>query len=367
MMRNLFTALLLTIIFFSCQTTKDKFSIKGTIAGVETGKVYLQKVVDGRPQSIDTTDVVNGEFTFTGKMELPDLRVLRLNEQDYIAQLFLDNSKVTIAAKKDSIQAAKITGSPSQDLFQTYMTEVETMNKQMSGLQERYQQAMASNNVDEVKKIQIDYQALMDNMKVFTKNFVKEHNTSVVAAYITLAQLASQIESAELDTIIAGFPQEIGQSEYVVKLKEIADGMRKTAIGTVAPDFTMNDPQGKSIQLSSLRGKVVMIDFWASWCTPCRQENPNVVKVYQQYHDKGFEILGVSLDRTKEDWEKAIKDDQLNWLHVSDLQYWQNNAARLYMVNSIPQTYLLDKEGKIIAKGLRSQELAAKLSELFPN
>jgi peroxiredoxin len=141
---------------------------------------------------------------------------------------------------------------------------------------------------------------------------------------------------------------------------------KKTAVGVVAPDFTMNDPDGKPIQLSSLRGKVVMIDFWASWCAPCRQENPNVVKLYNQYHDKGFEILGVSLDRGKDEWIQAIKDDQLTWLHVSDLQFWQNAVARQYGVNSIPQTYLLDKEGKIIAKGLRSEQLAAKLGELFP-
>lgn len=366
-MKNLLTVLFLTIIFLSCQTTKDEFSIKGTIAGVETGKVYLQKVVDGRPQSIDTAEVLDGKFSFTGKMETPDIRVLRLNEQDYIAQLFLDNSKVSIAAKKDSMQAAKITGSPSHDLFQTYLNELESMNKELADLQNRYQKAMASQNADEINKVQIDYQAIMDNMKVYTKNFVKEHNSSAVAAYITLVQLSNQIESAELDTIVNGFPQEISQSEYVVKLKKIADGIRSTAIGKVAPDFTMNDPQGKPIQLSSLRGKVVMIDFWASWCGPCRQENPNVVKLYQQYHDKGFEILGVSLDRTKEEWEKAIKDDQLSWLHVSDLQYWQNNAAQLYAVSAIPQTYLLDKDGKIIAKGLRSEQLATKLNELFPN
>jgi peroxiredoxin len=366
-MRNFLRVLILSVILIACKTTKDEFSIKGTIAGVDTGKVYLQKIVDGRPQSIDTADVVKGEFTFTGKMELPDFRVLRLNEQDYFAKFFLENAQVKINAKKDSLNATKITGSPSQDLFESYVKEVESMNKQTAALQQRYQEAMVNKNEEEVKKVQIDYQALMDTMKVYTKNFVKEHKTSVVAAYITLVQLSNQIESTELDSIVAGFPQEIGQSEYVVQLKEIADGMRKTAIGATAPDFTMNDPQGKPIQLSSLRGKIVMIDFWASWCGPCRQENPNVVKVYQQYHDKGFEILGVSLDRTKEDWEKAIKDDQLNWLHVSDLQYWQNNAARLYAVNAIPQTYLLDKDGKIIAKGLRSQELAAKLAELFPN
>jgi peroxiredoxin len=225
---------------------------------------------------------------------------------------------------------------------------------------------MSSGNEDEAKKAEIDYKAMIEDMNVFTKNFVKEHNTSVVSAYITLIQLANQIDGAELDSIASKFPVEISKSEYVIKVKEIAEGMKKTAIGAVAPDFTMNDPAGKPVQLSSLRGKVVMIDFWASWCKPCRQENPNVVKLYQKYNAKGFEIIGVSLDRGKEEWVQAIKDDQLSWIHVSDLQFWQNAAAQLYSVNSIPQSYLLDKEGKIIAKGLRGDQLAAKLNELFP-
>lgn len=365
-MRNLIAILVLALTVFACQKAKDEFSIKGTIAGVETGKVYLEKIVDGRPQSIDTADVVDGKFAFSGKMETPDIRILRLNEQDYFGQLFLDNSKVKVVANKDSLRLTKITGSPTQDLFKVYLTELERMNKEVAKLQEKYQTAMSQGNTDEANKAEIDYTAMMDNMKVFTKNFVKENNSSVVSAYLTLVQLASQIEGPELDSIIAKFPAEISKSEYVIKVKELAEGMKKTAIGAVAPDFTMNDPAGNPVQLSSLRGKVVMIDFWASWCKPCRLENPSVVKLYQKYNADGFEIIGVSLDRTKKEWVEAIKEDQLSWLHVSDLQFWQNTAARLYSVNAIPQTYLLDKDGKIIAKGLRSEGLAAKLSELFP-
>ena len=365
-MRNLLSILVLSLTVLACQTAKDEFSIKGSITGVETGKVYLQKIVDGRPQSIDTADVVEGKFTFKGKMDLPDIRILRLNEQDYFAQIFLDNSSIMVVANKDSLRSTKITGSATHDIFQVYLTELESLNKQVTALQQKYQSAMTSENADEAKKAEIDYTSMLENMKFFTKNFVKEHNTSVVSAYLTLVQLAPQIEEAELDSIIAKFPAEISNSEYVIKLKEKSEEVKKTAIGVVAPDFTMNDPAGKPIQLSSLRGKVVLIDFWASWCGPCRQENPNVVKLYQKFNSKGFEIIGVSLDRTNEEWVKAIKDDQLSWVHVSDLQFWQNAAARLYSVNSIPQTYLLDKEGKIIAKGLRSDQLAAKLGELFP-
>ena len=365
-MRNFIAITVFALAVFSCQKAKNEFSIKGSIAGVETGKVYLQKLVDGQPQSIDTANVVDGKFTFTGKMKMPDIRFLRLNEKDYFAQFFLDNASITVNANKDSLRNTKINGSPSQDIFQVYITEMEKLNKEVMALQTKYQSAMSTGNSNEADKAKIDYQAMIDNNKVYTKNFVKEHSNSVVSAYIAVIQLANQVDGAELDSITSKFAPEISTSEYVVKLKQIVQEQKKTAVGVVAPDFTMNDPEGKPVQLSSLRGKVVMIDFWASWCAPCRQENPNVVKVYQQYHDKGFEIIGVSLDRTKEDWVKAIKDDNLTWIHVSDLQFWQNSAARLYSVNAVPQTYLLDKEGKIIAKGLRSEQLASKLKELFP-
>ena len=366
-MRNVLTILVFALAVFSCQSAKDQFSIKGSIAGVETGKVYLQKLVDGQPQSVDTADVVGGKFTFKGKMEMPDIRFLRLNEQDYFAQFFLDNASITVAANKDSLRNTKITGSPTHEVFKIYIAEMEKLSKEVKALQDKYQNAMSMNNTDAAEKAKIDYQAMIDNNKVYTKNFVKEHSNSIVSAYIALFQLADQIDGTELDSITSKFAPEISKSEYVVKLKELVQEQKKTAIGALAPDFTMNDTEGKPVQLSSLKGKIVLVDFWASWCGPCRQENPNVVKLYQQYHGKGFEILGVSLDKTKEDWLKAIKDDNLTWIHVSDLQFWQNAAARLYGVNAIPQSFLLDKDGKIIGKGLRGEQLAKKLMELFPN
>ena len=366
-MRNVLTVLVFAMAILSCQSAKDEYSIKGSIAGVETGKVYLQKLVDGQPQSVDTANVVGGKFTFKGKMEIPDIRFLRLNDQDYFAQFFVDNSSITVAANKDSLRSTKITGSPTHDVFKIYIAEMEKLSKEVKALQDKYQSAMAVNNTDAAEKAKIDYQAMIDNNKVYTKNFVKEHSNSVVSAYIALFQLANQVDGTELDSLTSKFAPEISKSEYVVKLKEIVQEQKKTAVGAIAPDFTMNDPEGKPVQLASMKGKVVLVDFWASWCGPCRQENPNVVKLYQQFHSKGFEILGVSLDKTKEDWLKAIKDDNLTWIHVSDLQFWQNAAARLYGVNAIPQSFLLDKDGKIIGKGLRGEQLAKKLAELFPN
>ncbi|MFA5329620.1 MAG: TlpA disulfide reductase family protein [Prolixibacteraceae bacterium] len=366
-MRNVLAILVLALAFVSCQSAKEEYSIKGTITGVDTGKVYLQKIVDGQPQTIDTAEIVGGKFSFKGKMEMPDLRILRLNDRDYFAQFFLDNSNITMVANKDSLRNTKITGSPTQDVFKLYISEMEKLNKEVMALQEKYQSAMSTGNSADADKVKIDYQAMIDNNKVYTKNFIKEHTNSVVSPFILLNQLVDQIDESELESITNSFAPEIDSSEYVVKLKDMLAEKKKTAIGVEAPDFTMNDTEDKPVQLSSLRGKVVLVDFWASWCGPCRQENPNVVKLYQKYHDKGFEILGVSLDRTKDDWLKAIKDDNLSWIHVSDLQYWQNAVARQYGVNAIPQSFLLDKDGKIIGKGLRGEQLAQKLAELFPN
>lgn len=365
-MRNVLAILVFAMAAISCQSAKDEYSIKGSIDGVEKGKVYLQKLVDGQPKTVDSTDIAGGKFSFKGKMEIPDFRVLRLNDREYFAQFFLDNASVTVAAKKDSLRATKITGSPTNDVFRLYVTEMDKLSKEISGLQQKYQEAMSTGNTEAGDKAKIDYQAMIDNNKVFTKNFIKEHSNSVVAPFI-LMQLVSQLESNDVEEMVSKFAPEIDKSEYVVKLKEYIQEQKKTAIGAVAPDFTMNDTEGKPVALSSFKGKVVLVDFWASWCGPCRQENPNVVNLYKQYHGKGFEILGVSLDRGKDEWLKAIKDDNLTWTHVSDLQFWQNAAARLYGVNSIPQSYLLDKDGKIIGKGLRGEQLAKKLAELFPN
>jgi len=366
-MRNYLAILVLAAAIFSCQTAKNEYLIKGSITGVDAGKVYLQKLVDGKPKSVDSTDIAGGKFTFKGKMAMPDIRFLRLNQKDYFAQFFLDNADITVRASKDSLRNTKVTGSPTQDIFQIYITEMEKLNKDVLALQAKYQNAMTTGNTNEAEKAKIDYQAMIDNNLVYTKNFVKEHSSSVVSAYITIAQLSTQLEGTELDSIVSKFPPEISTSEYVVKLKEIVLEQKKTSVGAIAPDFTMNTPEGKPIQLSSFRGKTVLVDFWASWCAPCRQENPNLVKLYQQYHSKGLEILGVSLDRNKEEWVKAIQNDQLSWIHVSDLQFWQNSAARLYSVNVVPQSFLLDKEGKIIAKFSKPGQLENKLKELFPN
>ncbi|MDX9883015.1 MAG: TlpA disulfide reductase family protein [Prolixibacteraceae bacterium] len=364
-MRKIVYFMLIVFAFSACNSGSKNYTIKGTLTGADSGKIFLVKVKEGQPVVVDTAEIAKGSFELKGSAGLPEMHYLRMNEREYFAQFFLENGKITVVANKDSLQNTKVTGSKTNDLFNVYIAEIERLNKEYAGLREQYNQAMMKGDMESANKAKIDVEAMMENMNVFARNFVLEHRNSMVAPFIYLSQFINEASSEELDTITGIFPAEFAESVYVEEINRIAGLKKKTAIGSPAPDFTMNDPEGKPVSLSSFRGKYLLIDFWASWCAPCRQENPNVVRMYNKFKDKGFDILGVSLDRDKESWLKGVTDDQLSWTHVSDLQYWQNEVAVLYGVQSIPHTILLDKDGKIIAKNLRGADLEAKLTSLL--
>jgi peroxiredoxin len=204
---------------------------------------------------------------------------------------------------------------------------------------------------------------LIEEAKTIEKNFVI-NNPSSFAVPVILGELMNGLKATEVESIINSLTPEVAKTQAIVDIKSKLAAIKRIDIGQKAPDFSMNDSQGNKVSLSSKVGaKLLLVDFWAGWCAPCRKENPNVVKVYQEFHSKGFDILGVSLDQTEAQWKKAIADDNLTWTHVSDLKYWNNEAARLYSVNSIPANFLLDKDGIIIAKNLRGEELYNKVKE----
>ncbi|GET20031.1 thiol:disulfide interchange protein [Prolixibacter denitrificans] len=357
--------LLLALAAFAACSSPDGFTIKGNIQGQDSGEVALLKY-DGKQWNVeDTTKLDNGNFVLKGKTDLPELRVIRLGQKKLVSQFFAENGKINVQAYADSLDKTVVTGSKANDVFSQFTDEMKRLSSEAKDIQQRYAKARMSGDEDGMKKAQIDIEAMVDNQKVFAKNFIREHKNSTVAPFVALWQFGQNATYQDLDTLVAFFDPSIKQSIYVKELQKMADQRRVTGIGAVAPDFTMNDPDGNPFTLSSLRGKYVLLDFWASWCGPCRQENPNVVKVYNEYKDKGFTVLGVSLDRDHDAWVKAIKDDHLTWHQVSDLQYWNNKVAREYGVTSIPHSLLLDKDGKIIAKNLRGPALEQKLKEIF--
>jgi peroxiredoxin len=202
-------------------------------------------------------------------------------------------------------------------------------------------------------------------MTALQKEFIKNHPASYVTPSI-LRSISYEMDADELEAAVNAVDTNIAKLEIIKDLKERVITMKAVAVGQKAPDFTLDDVNGNPVSLySKIGSKLLLIDFWAAWCGPCRQENPNLVKVYNAFHKKGFDVFGVSLDRSKDDWVKAIADDKLTWTHVSDLQYWNNAAAKLYAVNSIPANFLLDETGTIVGRNLRGDALYNKVNEVL--
>lgn len=361
--KMLFLGLIVSSII-SC-AKPDKFVVNGEIKGKESGQIQLMKFANGTWVVEDSTSISKGKFSLTGKADLPELRVVAMGPQQLVAQFFAENGSISLQAYSDSLDKSVVKGSKSNEEFKIYQQELAGLSKEAQGMQQRYGAAQASGDQEGMKKAQIDLEAMVQNLAVYAKNFIREHRKSTVSPLVALMQFGQTIKASEIDTLIAFLDPSIHASIYVGELKKIADKTRATDVGSIAPDFTLPTPDGGTFTLSSTRGKYVMIDFWAAWCSPCRQENPNVVALYGKYKDKGFDIVGVSLDREKEAWVKAIADDQLVWHQVSELKFWQSEIVQKYGVTAIPCTFLLDKSGKIIAKNLRGEDLAKKLGELM--
>jgi peroxiredoxin len=229
----------------------------------------------------------------------------------------------------------------------------------------KYQAASQSGDAANVAMLEKQLDSIQVEMTGLQKNFVKTNPRSYVSPSI-LVGLSYEMEAEEIESMVNGLDTSIAALPQIKSLKERVVMMKAVAVGQKAPDFTLSDVNGNPVALSTKIGsKLLLIDFWAAWCNPCRQENPNVVKVYNEFHKKGFDVFGVSLDQKKEAWVKAIADDKLTWTHVSDLQYWNNAAAKLYAVNSIPANFLLDETGKIIGKNLRGEALYNKVNEVL--
>jgi peroxiredoxin len=346
---------------------KGELELSGEIAGMDTGKIEIL-FMKGESIISDTVQVKNGKFEYSKQLEEPLYMGARiLGAPDQVVSFFADPGKLDLIGYRDSMWVSKVTGGPTQALFLQFIEKYQEVMKPAESLKKAFEAAQQSQNENEIMRIQQEYISLEDSAKSYQKSFVFVNRNSILAPYFTLNYLNEPGKEDLLKSIYDTLTPAVKKSYFGLKMSELIGSMSKISIGAAAPDFTQNDQDGKPVSLSSLRGQYVLVDFWASWCQPCRQENPNIVNAFNAFKDKGFTILGVSLDQDSAAWKKAIIADKLTWTHVSDLKYWDNAAAKTYGIRSIPASFLLDKEGKIIAKDLRGEALAAKLAELMPD
>lgn len=359
-----------TLLLAAC-AEKPGYEIAGTVAkaDAEGQYVYLQKWgVEEAP--LDSALITNGRFTLKGEQTTPTLCVLALDlnglkrvsageNQDYVAVFTLENAKMQ-AVLDD--KAPAVTGTPENDGFKALQDQVKGIRATEEALADQFKsedEAVKAAAIEKAEAIEAEAS------KVVTA-YVKANNDKQIAAKV-FSDARYDIAEADQNEIVAGASEVFKAVPGIDKMIDHLEVLKNSAVGKAFIDFEMADAQGKTHKLSEYvgTGKVVLIDFWASWCPPCRRDMPNMVEVYKQYKSKGFEIVGISLDSKADAWAKGIKDLNITWPQLSDLQGWKNAGAALYGVNSIPHTVLVDKDGTILAKGLHAKEVGEKLKELL--
>lgn len=380
-MKRALSILVLFLLLASCksdpQVKKDSYVISGTAPGVHNGVRAYLKTVDNQRREIvqDTAIIVDEKFTFKGKAGEPQLWFITINSVNGSLPFIIENEDFIISVNADDLTKSTISGSKSNDAFANYTNGFQELIDKQNTLNAKNAQLQTTGDIAGKAEIATQIKNTNQELTDYPFVFLSEHPDN----YFSLLLLESLLSApgsdfAAVEKQYNNLATDIKSSNYGQRVSDQLQAKQSQMsqssaldIGKIAPDFSAPDPNGNIIALSDIKGKVTIIDFWASWCGPCRKENPNVVKVYQKYHDKGLEIINISLDRPghKDKWLKAIEDDKLTWHHVSHLNYFNEPVAKLYNIQSIPSTYILDASGTIVAKNLRGAALEAKIAELL--
>lgn len=376
-MKKILLSLGIVFAITACNQKPEGYTIKGNLTGeVENGtQVFLRKMGDNmQPVDIDTTTIENGQFAFSGSsVEAPEMHFLFVDKLLGYTAVILENGEVQVTAHKDSLSGAETKGTPQNDYFAKYMDNSRALSKQALSIQNDIQDATMSQDQAILTSLNEEMADLQEQAQAYELTYINENPDALISVLLLERVIASrQLPYDEVQAMYDGISPEIKETsaakkvvEQLEQMKQRTESEKNTEVGAKAPQFSGPTPEGKTLALNDAMGKVTLIDFWAAWCKPCRMENPNVVKVYGKYHDKGLNIIGVSLDKTAEDWKKAIEDDGLTWNQVSNLAYFNDPIAKLYNVDAIPAAFLIDENGIIVGKNLRGQALEDKVAELL--
>ena len=351
-----------TMLLAAC-SSDPAYKISGTIEGVADGEtVYLQEVKGREFIKLDSAVVANGAFTFNGRQDEAVNRFITYTAEGkrMMTDFFLENGNITVALGEETTVA----GTPNNDAYQAFKKENAVLNKEMRAL---YEKSKAEGLTEEQNaEIEKQYEELDAKATTLIYNTIDANIANAVGIHL-FPNYSYQFDLAQQKALVAKIPAEYLSNERIDKIIKRIEVLEKTAVGQKFTDFEMPTPDGKTLKLSDViaKNKYTLIDFWASWCGPCRREMPNVVAAYKEFHKKGFGIVGVSLDSKAEDWKKAIKELGMTWDHMSDVKGWQCEGAALYGVNSIPATVLVAQDGTIVERNLRGEAIAEKLKELL--
>lgn len=363
MKKSLLSLAVIALSLAACNNA-PKYTIDGTVDGEQSGNVFLVRYSEGVMDTLAKAPLADGKFSLTGNVkELTDAYIMVEGKRGG-TPIFVENAAYKATLNLSDPTKTKIEGTETQALANQFFAIGNEARQGQSKLYKEYSAAAQEKNEEKMKEIEENFNKITEEAEAKENELTKANADTYVAAYM----LASKMGGLDAEVLSEKYELLGANAKATAPGKKIAERIQKlaaVAVGQVAPDFTLNTPEGKPLSMHSIKGKVKLIDFWASWCGPCRGENPNVVKVYEEYHPKGLEILSVSLDSDKDAWLKAIEDDHLSWNHVSDLKGWQCEAAQLYAVNGIPHLIVLDENNVIVAKNLRGEELKNKIAELL--
>lgn len=357
----------------AAQTDGNYITLSGTVGYPQSGLIILEQYQGSQRTTtvVDTIPFDQSTYTFSKDVNIETPGYYRLNFYNrQSVNLILHKDDITVNVDGNSAQGhAEVIGSSDHD----FISEMQQFNQsfqsspQVAQLNSEFMAANQAGDQEVMAELRARYLQMDANFK--EQIAVKIDSSDALLGALEILKNGRMLDKDEYFETFSNFAakiqKEIPNSLVVSDFVKEVEQMRKLAVGQIAPDIELPNPEGELVSLSSLRGNYVLVDFWAKWCRPCRMENPNVVRMYNKYNDQGFEVFGVSLDRNRQDWLQAIEQDGLNWTQVSDLKYWQSDAAKLYNISAIPFALLLDPEGRIIGKNLRGKQLEDKLEEIF--